>query len=326
MSSLLRRVPRQRPRPPAFRKVFTMPTEIYDATQRNPIEDISRAYSQNLSVDNQRGIAGYMERQIVSPIPFLPALDVVFDSLDKAPLKATDPRSSEIARDASNAGRQLPGLMEKSGARAAGRDGLTQADLDKLSKDRTLTADERAAVKYMRENYAALQTKRALDQGGVLGGVSSVVGDSRITARSLERNAGLSKPTGGEVPPPEDPAGRVANRPARPTEKTNPRDHQSPRSRADVQPAADFSDTKVQAWKGPWSVAEKMLKGQNLDGKAQMELTKVLKDGIGLDWNKSVREGTELINEQNLETVRKAIEQTRNPQLLEWFNKRYPKR
>ena len=69
-----------------------------------------------------------------------------------------------------------------------------------------------------------------------------------------------------------------------------------------------------------------MLKGQNLDAKAQMDLTKVLKDGIGLDWNKSVREGTELINEQNLETVRKAIEQTRNPQLLEWFNKRYPKR
>ena len=97
-----------------------MPNEVYDATQRNPIEDISRAYSQNLSVDNQRGISGYMERQIVSPIPFLPALDVVFDSLVRKeiqPMASTLVAAGYRRRVAAGLARRLvKRLFESAGA------------------------------------------------------------------------------------------------------------------------------------------------------------------------------------------------------------------
>ena len=45
----------------------------------------------------------------------------------------------------------------------------------------------------------------------------------------------------------------------------------------------------------------------------------------GLHRRSDLREGEEMINEGNLEEVRRKVEATNNPKLKEWFEKRYPK-
>lgn len=210
-----------------------MPNEFADAPVRSPYEASTRDNGRNLANDNQRGytLQDVEHAARDTAAAFLPVIGILGqDSV--AHLNPVDPRSSEIARDAANANRQMPGLMDKAGARAQGRDGLTRADLDKLERDRTLNADQRSAVRYLKDNYDALQTERAWDVAGMGGAASWLFGSSRITGKSLARNADASRPTGGEVPPPEDPSGQVRNRPARPSSQPDPLDR--PRSGQDV--------------------------------------------------------------------------------------------
>jgi hypothetical protein len=95
---------------------------------------------------------------------------------------------------------------------------------------------------------------------------------------------------------------------------------------AAVQPAADYKASKL-GGQGSWGVTESVVKGQNLPKEARDALQGILnnKTVTGLDL-RTAPAGTEVINAKNLEDVRKAVEAANNPQLKEWFNKRYPKK
>jgi hypothetical protein len=109
-----------------------------------------------------------------------------------------------LTRDAINARNQFPSLLESSGVLEDGKDGFTRGDLKRLEK-LPLTAAQRAAVKFLKENYETLQTGRGIDEGGLIGMVSWPFGSSRITINSLSRHAENAKPTGGGLTMPEDP-------------------------------------------------------------------------------------------------------------------------
>ncbi len=276
-----------------------MTTDFLEAPQ--PIEQNTRGDNagQMLLRDvDMTKFAGLINKELTlrdSAQTILPDID--FSDLSRSAFDASNPKAPEHLRQMQNAEKNLPELLAKSGATADGRSGLTQQDIAKLKQQR-LTQEQRDALEFLEKNHDALKNGRTF-----LG-----MGADGITIDSFKRNKMDSDPVERQNPRARD---RVEPKPSE--------------DRSETKPARDFGDTKVQAWKGPWSVAEKMLQGQNLDGKSQMDLTKVLKDGAGVDWNKPVKEGTELINERNLESVRKQIEKTGNPKLVEWFNKRYPK-
>lgn len=92
-----------------------------------------------------------------------------------------------------------------------------------------------------------------------------------------------------------------------------------PAAEVKVEPAKDFSDSKLPRGKGSDAVARKMTEGQNLSEGATKALQKVIASGF------TDKEGAEQVNAANLEDVRKKVEASQNPELTTWFNKRYPK-
>lgn len=95
---------------------------------------------------------------------------------------------------------------------------------------------------------------------------------------------------------------------------------------AAVQPAADYSATKL-GGRGSWEISTNMVKGQNLPETARKALQDIVgnKAITGFDLT-STKAGTEIINANNVEKIREAIEKANSPQLKEWFAKRYPKK
>lgn len=87
----------------------------------------------------------------------------------------------------------------------------------------------------------------------------------------------------------------------------------------------DNSSSKVVSKLGPDAVAKNMLEGSGLDASARQALSKVLHKDLSVEW-KSVRAGTPLITTDNLETAREKIAASGNSKLIEWFDKKYPKR
>ena len=87
----------------------------------------------------------------------------------------------------------------------------------------------------------------------------------------------------------------------------------------------DNASSKVVSKQGPDAVAMNMLKDAGLDASARAALSKVLHKEIGVNWG-SVKAGTPLITESNLEDVRSKIASTNNSKLIEWFDRKYPRR
>ncbi|HNB24240.1 MAG TPA: hypothetical protein PKZ32_17605, partial [Candidatus Melainabacteria bacterium] len=87
----------------------------------------------------------------------------------------------------------------------------------------------------------------------------------------------------------------------------------------------DNSSTKVVTNQGPDFVAEVMLKGSGLGAGELKVMSNILQKEIGVDWN-SVRSGTPLITESNLEEVRAKVTAKGNDKLTVWFESKFPKR
>jgi hypothetical protein len=87
----------------------------------------------------------------------------------------------------------------------------------------------------------------------------------------------------------------------------------------------DNSSSKVVSKQGPDAVATNMLKDAGLDASAMKALSSVLYKDLGVNW-KSVRSGTPLITNENLEDVRAKIAAKGNDKLIQWFDSKYPKR
>lgn len=93
-----------------------------------------------------------------------------------------------------------------------------------------------------------------------------------------------------------------------------------------VEAAKDYKSSALGA-RGSWGVTENVVKGQNLPKEARDTLQGILgnKGVTGIDLN-SARGGTEVINDKNLEDIRKAVEASTSQALKDWFAKRYPKK
>ncbi len=102
---------------------------------------------------------------------------------------------------------------------------------------------------------------------------------------------------------------------------------EAPPAGPQVEKAADFSASRIVSGQGSDAISRKLVEGQSLDDGARKALQRIVADKsvTGVDLG-SAKAGTEVINATNLENVRKAVEAANNPQLKEWFNKRYPKR
>ena len=87
----------------------------------------------------------------------------------------------------------------------------------------------------------------------------------------------------------------------------------------------DNASSKVVSRQGPDAVAKNMLEGSGLDSSARHALSKVLHKDIGVNWA-SVKSGTPLVTNENLEDVRSKISSSGNSKLIEWFDTKYPKR
>ena len=103
----------------------------------------------------------------------------------------TDTPQVRLAKDAQNAKEQLKDLLKKSGATANDRDGLGMEELNALEQRTDLTEAQRRAVRYMKDNFDALATRRLFeDVGGATnwGPIGSPLQRRRITPDALDRN------------------------------------------------------------------------------------------------------------------------------------------
>lgn len=93
--------------------------------------------------------------------------------------------------------------------------------------------------------------------------------------------------------------------------------------RPEVAPAQNFADSKLNRGEGPWHVANQMMKGQEGQfqdpAKAQRDLTKALQSSF------TDRQGAEQLANGGRDKVREEIRKSGNTELLNWFDKRYPK-
>lgn len=86
-----------------------------------------------------------------------------------------------------------------------------------------------------------------------------------------------------------------------------------------VEAAKDFAATKLGKDEGSYHVAHRMTEGQHLSDSATKALQRVIASGF------TDKQGAEQVNAANLEDVRTKVAATNNPELVAWFNKRYPK-
>ncbi|MBX9947775.1 MAG: hypothetical protein K2Y39_01300 [Candidatus Obscuribacterales bacterium] len=93
--------------------------------------------------------------------------------------------------------------------------------------------------------------------------------------------------------------------------------------RPEVAAAQNFADSKLNRGEGPWHVANQMMKGQEGSfqdpAKAQRDLTKALQASF------TDRQGAEQLANGGRDKVREEIRKSGNTELLNWFDKRYPK-
>ena len=194
------------------KKVFTMSNEVREETAHfagKAEAEAKQSTAMKLSTEPYqyyRPVSSFERTMRDVAHDDLPAFEFITGIDVSSHCRLGVPGAAELVRDASNAYMQMPFLMKLAGVEIDGDSGLNRAHLRTL-EHLSLTTAERAAVKFLTQNYDALQTSRIIDTGGMIGFFTGSFAISRITMKSLQRNFEGARPTGGPIKPAEDDKG-----------------------------------------------------------------------------------------------------------------------
>ena len=175
-------------------------------------------------------------------------------------------RADRVTREVQNAQRQLPSLMDLSGASKDGALGLTMQHLEKLEKMR-LTRDQQEAVAFLKENFGKLSTRRF---GGTDITAWDPFKDYAITPSSIQRYGADADPIGRDRNSPRNGGHGKGDHASTPYDPANDRPERPdrrdvPPRRTGLRDGRDRSDEIIvkEGW-GPWQVARESLKRQGI--------------------------------------------------------------